>query len=485
MGLGLAMRAVCAVRSVCGTCWRLFFAIAAAVCVLDGGACWGQAGSASGEVSDDGFTSDVVESDAAGQSAGRVRRLPVPPGDRPPETRYQVHRPRGGQSAEMSEEELRRIEAMGYLPGVMPARAVTGVTVHDAGRVHAGLNLYTSGHGPEAVLMDMGGRVLHRWRLDIREGLPDYQSFGGRLPNHWRRVWLGEQGDVIAIYGGYGMVRVDRDSRLLWRYTDRAHHDLEVLPDGTLYTLTRYITVIPRVAGASRVIMDAVSRLDAATGRELERWSLYDAFLGTAYEAVTGEMARQGDVFHANTIEVFDGRLGAVSPLFRAGNVLVSLRNVDFIGIVDGETKKFVWGLGKMFLKQHQPVLLESGRMILFDNVGLGRDRSRILEFDPFTQAVHWEYGRGAGEHFSSRLLGSVQRLGNGNTLITESDNGRVFEVTPGKEVVWEFVNPNRAGEQNELIASIYELIRLDAGHVRGWLSVSGEEGAGGGKGVE
>jgi len=35
-----------------------------------------------------------------------------------------------------------------------------------------------------------------------------------------------------------------------------------------------------------------------------------------------------------------------------------------------------------------------------------------------------------------------VQRLGNGNTLITEAWHGRIFEVTPDKETVWEYVVP-------------------------------------------
>ena len=44
---------------------------------------------------------------------------------------------------------------------------------------------------------------------------------------------------------------------------------------------------------------------------------------------------------------------------------------------------------------------------------------------------------------FFSNERGSNQRLANGNTMITESDRGRVFEVTPGGDVVWQFLNPH------------------------------------------
>lgn len=37
--------------------------------------------------------------------------------------------------------------------------------------------------------------------------------------------------------------------------------------------------------------------------------------------------------------------------------------------------------------------------------------------------------------------MGGAQRLENGNTLITESDNGRAFEVTRAGEIVWDYYN--------------------------------------------
>jgi hypothetical protein len=35
-----------------------------------------------------------------------------------------------------------------------------------------------------------------------------------------------------------------------------------------------------------------------------------------------------------------------------------------------------------------------------------------------------------------------AQRLPNGNTLITEGMHGRIFQVTPSGEVVWEYLTP-------------------------------------------
>ena len=62
---------------------------------------------------------------------------------------------------------------------------------------------------------------------------------------------------------------------------------------------------------------------------------------------------------------------------------------------------------------------------------------------------------------FYSHFKGAAQRLPNGNTLITESTRGRAVEVTPAGEIVWEFYNPHRAGENGELVANLCELVRL------------------------
>jgi len=46
----------------------------------------------------------------------------------------------------------------------------------------------------------------------------------------------------------------------------------------------------------------------------------------------------------------------------------------------------------------------------------------------------------------------------NGNTLIVESEPGRVFEVAPDGEIVWEFVSPHRLDDR---VAHVFDLVRI------------------------
>jgi hypothetical protein len=78
------------------------------------------------------------------------------------------------------------------------------------------------------------------------------------------------------------------------------------------------------------------------------------------------------------------------------------------------------------------------------------RDYTRVLQFNPITLEIVWQYTPEEAGHLTffdgsglySAYISSAQRLPNGNTLITEGCNGRIFEITPEYETVWEYVNP-------------------------------------------
>jgi hypothetical protein len=140
----------------------------------------------------------------------------------------------------------------------------------------------------------------------------------------------------------------------------------------------------------------------------------------------------------------------------------------DAIAVVDMAEEKVVWALSGQWLKQHEPAVLENGNIMLFDNKG-NNGRSRVLEFDPVTQQIEWSYN-GEGRGLLSLTCGANQRLPNGNTLITESDAGRAIEVTKDKKIVWEYYTPHRAGEKKELIATLFEVIRLPLDFGSDWL---------------
>ena len=367
---------------------------------------------------------------------------------------------------ELDEESYSKLMALGYLQGYYPAPEMMNVTINKKEHTYSGLNFYLSGHAPEALLIDMRGNIIHRWHYKNAEDVwPNMQK--NKKGSFWRRAYLYENGDVLAIYEGIGLIKIDKDSQLVWSYSDqkKPHHDLEVAEDGNIYILTRERNKKPRIN--NRPILEDFVTILNPEGRVKKHISLLVLLENSPYARLLNERMKKhrgsgGDIFHTNTIELFNGKLAETSPLFRKGNVMVSMLYLNSIFIIDIEDEKMVWALGSgMWERQHQPTLLGNGNILIFDNHFTGNS-SQLIEFEPFSQEIVWYYRGNDKEKFFSRTCGSNQRLPNGNTLITETDFGRVFEVTRDKEIVWEFISPYRAGEQNELIATIPEMIRVD-----------------------
>lgn len=372
--------------------------------------------------------------------------------------------------------EIRRLRSLGYVGGSVPASGGAGVTAHHQDSASRGLRFFTSGHEPGAYLMDPDGRILHTWRLTyenfIRQGsfpasdfLPDPKGVTGC----WRRAHLFPDGEVLAIFEGHGLARMDRHSRLIWSYPGPCHHDLDVAPDGSIFVLTREPKLVPEISPGKPVLVDYITHL-SADGIPLGRIDLLAAFQASIYASFLDNITEAGDIFHTNTLEILDGKAAHLSPIFTAGNFLISVRELGVIAIVDHRTEKVLWALGGMWSAQHQPTLLEGGNILLFDNLG-HQGRSKVIEIDPLTQEVVWSFADSPVHPLYSKTCGSNQRLPNGNTLIIESDNGRALEVAGDGLIVWEFRNPRRTGDNDKFIAAIMDMVILPDDFFPDWIA--------------
>lgn len=391
--------------------------------------------------------------------------------------RWREARSTGGKLTLTEEQEraIRQLRSIGYVAGSDPAPTTSSITIHDELEAHNALNLVVSGHGPEALLMDMAGTTLHRWALDISDVWPDFnpvEHFGTRksvLHTFWRRAHLMDNGDLLAMFSGIGLIKVNKHSQLIWSVRNGSHHDLYVTPGEEIYVLTEEAHINEMYNPREPILEDFICVLDSH-GHELSRLSVLEALRSSPFSAVLNRLEPSGDILHTNTIELIEKPPADTASPFRQGTVLISIREKDMVCAVDLEKKAVYWAESNMWSAQHQPTLLDNGNMLVFDNEGAGEQHSAVLEYDPVQRKIKWSYvGGRAGELFS-KTNGSCQRLPNGNTLITESDRGRAFEVTPGGKIVWEYINPHRAGEQDELIATLFEVVRLRDNFQLDWL---------------
>lgn len=131
---------------------------------------------------------------------------------------------------------------------------------------------------------------------------------------------------------------------------------------------------------------------------------------------------------------------------------LVSPRNFDRVMLINRSTKEIEWTLGEqdnydILYKQHNPALIHQDppTVLIADS-----ENDRILEYEKQGQKwkLVWGY-RG-----TLNWPRDADRLPNGNTMIVDSRGDRVLEITPDREIVWEY----------ETEAHPYDIERLQHG---------------------
>ncbi len=325
-------------------------------------------------------------------------------------------------------------------------------------KAYPGFTLFGESGSALVKLLDMTGRTVHQWDFDAARTrllencnvLVVHGTKWGWSQDYWKK-----QRPIVREFTWEG--------EKVWEHEvpGPAHHDIHRLENGN--TLLLYRSEVPKNAKQSiedpdkrnaRIRTDVIREV-SPEGEVVWEWNAHD-HLDLNRCGVEGcknlpdSIITQRRVFdwtHANGIRPIPenrwAKLG--DPRFKPGNIILSLRNWSMAVIIDRDTGEVVWEYGGPEAKPmsgiHEAFLIPeglpgAGNILIFDN-GKKRGNSRILEIDPVTLEVKWMYEKDGG--FYSRAAGRVQRLPNGNTLVSEDVPGRLFELTPEKERVWEY----------------------------------------------
>jgi len=317
-----------------------------------------------------------------------------------------------------------------------------GVTHYEPSKTYNGYTLFAPFGEYDAWLIDMEGWIVHHWKLAYKPGmfarlLPNGNLlYGGSFPGNRVGPDLG-----VTFYGV--LCEVDWDGDLVWKHEDpHINHDFWRLDNGN--TIAVAYEKVPdkiklKVKGGlpekgTDYVMWGDKLIEITPDNEVVwEWRAHEHL--DPEQDIICPCDKREEWTHMNT-----------STVLPDGNILISIRNTDTIAIVEKTSGNIIWKWGPGEIShQHEPTLLENGNILLFDN-GSHRQAlppySRVIEVNPKTNKIEWEYKDDPPTEFFSSLMAGCQRLANGNTLITETEWGRIFEVTHEGELVWEYVCP-------------------------------------------
>jgi hypothetical protein len=370
-----------------------------------------------------------------------------------------------------------------------------GVRSEAPDQLQPGLTFVTSsweGEGglkPELRLLDRQGRAVHAWRIDRGTLFPD-SALGLRGGDPSRRILNGSyllpNGEVLVNLNYIGTARLDACGDVQWVSVEGNHHSIAQADDGSFWipgTSQRLRTTTPAhpdgIPGFDDpVYLDRVLHL-SAQGTLLKKINVLDVLYANGLERHISKVSqpqagtsgpRKNDITHMNDVEPLPAEMAAEYPLFDAGDLLVSLRNLHLVFVFDPDTKTVKWHASAPFIQQHDADFIGDGWIGVFDNNedftrrGTMLGGSRIVTVRPHTDSVAVRFPAAESEPLYTDVWGKWQYLENENMLITESSAGRIAEVDTTGRTLWEWVHPPYDDSKVPVVtkATRYGLTRAD-----------------------
>lgn len=412
---------------------------------------------------------------------------------------------------------------MGY-PRIYP----TGTTLYDPKKAYNGLTIFPSAKG--ALLIDMAGNEVQLWAGLSgfpNKILPGGYVLGSTGERDIKQGYQDELNLVQVDWDGNIVWRYDQNEEVTDpgqspTHMARQHHDFEREGSTTGYYAPG---MTPKSEGGNtlmlthenlynhnitdkRLLDDKFIEVDWE-GNLLWQWRASDHFDELGFSETQKNVlfrdpsmvpagGGMGDWLHINCLSTLGPNkwYDAGDERFNPDNIIWDSRNANILAITSKKTGEIVWrigpnfddvGLGQIVGQHHFHMIPKGlpgeGNLLLFDNGGWAgygavngvsehgtqtehRDYSRVLEIDPTTLEIKWQYtAQDAGEADNSRFfspyISAAQRLPNGNTMITEGSDGRLFEVTPQHETVWEYINPYYEAFEGKTLNMTYRAYRV------------------------
>jgi hypothetical protein len=386
-----------------------------------------------------------------------------------------------------------------HLAGAIPTIFPKGTTIYYPTKAYNSYVLFgTLGDG-KTYLIDMNGHEVHSW---AREGFPA-KMLDPVLARGKKGHILVQLDPPSGFHESNNRTvgEMDWDGDIVWSWGAQApggyarqSHDWDRLPNGNTLILSSINHVVAGM-GTKR-ITDQIIREVKPNGTIVWSWTVGDhldefGFTRQGYKLLQQYAEELGVKNDPGFLEINDMQPIGPNRWFDAGdqrfapdNIMIDSRVSSFIAIIDKKSGAVVWRLGPDYRPsaprdsffplrtivpgpidqtsgQHDAHIIPkglpgAGNLLVFDNEGPSGfparplpffGGSRVLEINPVEKKVVWEYSAVDSHRpqwdFFSGFISSAQRLPNGNTLIDEGMNGRLFQVTHKGEIVWEYVNPH------------------------------------------
>lgn len=319
------------------------------------------------------------------------------------------------------------------------------------------------GAGDRMQMVDWNGNV--EWDFVYSDSLVRLHHDMARLPNGnilmiaWELrsyeecIQAGRNPDLLpdSVVWSEQVIEVDPDTdEIVWKWSfwDHLIQDFDPTKDnyGTVEDHPELLDVNFTAGPTSNGGADWLHFNAIDYNAELDQILLTSNFLSEVYI-----------IDHSTTTEQAAGHSGGNAN--RGGDILYRWGNPQVYRQGGPEDQQFYRPHDARWI---EPGLPDEGKIMVFNN-GAGRPDGAYSSVEVFTPPLDdyipdtyvyipgtaflpnepdWIYTAEEPTDFYSSFISGARRLPNGHTLICSGAKGRFFEVTPDREIVWEYVSP-------------------------------------------
>jgi hypothetical protein len=291
-------------------------------------------------------------------------------------------------------------------------------------------------NGNQLRLIERDGAVVAKWPVNFYDIFEDDTHIKRKPKTNWNTDTHGAlvlpDGSVVFNFEYCGLVKLDRYGNVVWKLKRETHHSVELSEKGGFwvpcrrhYAEGKKSPFPPFYTPFSEDTILYISQ----DGKILKEISVPGLFMKNDLETlltVTGhdiilDKKWDQEILHLNKVGELSSDIAKDFPMFKAGDLALSIRESNLVMVIDPDTQKVKWWRIGPWIRQHDPEFKKGGRIIVFNNncYGTALDPnflersplnapriSNIIELDPVTDESNVIYGEKPGQEMLSIIRG-------------------------------------------------------------------------------